>query len=185
MNFTDPICHLLHDRIAELLPFGFNFLWFRVVGNDYSRLATLLGYSYEELSDLIQFSALTSEKDYTVLEKWQNLLQIRVSINKYYARESDLNEKWISFEEDLTAPKQRRSSSKRENNQSSSSATNNEAAVAAFMKEALASTPLDKDFQYELEEIYLDNIARHRGLRRDRRLNSQIIDLIKTKQKPT
>ena len=67
------ICEILHDRIVALIPYGLNAIWFRVVRGNHGLLAALLGYRYEDLANMIQFSELTTPKGSIRLQQWGNL----------------------------------------------------------------------------------------------------------------
>jgi hypothetical protein len=103
MNCGHSVHELIHDRIAELLPFGFKNLWFQVSGNVLNPLATALGYDIHDLIGMIDCSGLSFMKNgirNILLKSWQEKLHLVISQYDVYDKDTQKREKWFRFEEE-------------------------------------------------------------------------------------
>ena len=66
MSSPDPILYDFKERINSLWDFGLQFIWLKLSNLDYQILSSCLGYSCDNISDIIKFTKLSqhNNKDY-------------------------------------------------------------------------------------------------------------------------
>lgn len=166
MNSEDKILRLLRDRILELIPFGLNKLWFRMVGSDYYDLAIVLGYSSEFLSDLILYSPLSHRNGNLGINYWSAKLKLKISINDYFNRQNFKNERWILFKGPIEETLPRRGQMK--------------IATPSIEKWEIVDPYSFKHKEYI--DDFFDNLESKRGIIRDRRVSPDVIQLLKDRK---
>ena len=62
MNSSDCILYDLKERNNCLWDFGLQFIWFKVNNLDYQIFSSCLGYSIDEISDIIKFTNLSRQR---------------------------------------------------------------------------------------------------------------------------
>ena len=69
-NFSDTICELLYRRLKDCVPLGLYKIQFRVKDSCLEGQGDLLGYSYFDFNELVEYSSLSRFSFQIDLETW-------------------------------------------------------------------------------------------------------------------